>query len=279
MLDTILSKRFHRKRSGVRKIGGIPDLAPPAPFPSAHQNRSAVGVKVALGQRQRLADPQPGAPQHHDQAAEPDPVAILAGGAHDRDDLLHRRRVWRVPQATIAGRAAVMVAGQGRRRAGSARAVQQRHVAPLRRWAKQHPRRQTLGDRDRQPRRRSRRPGRAPGSARHRQPHRGAGDRLHMGKRSCRRATAPRRERSRRPAEPDDRSCGKRSRGIGGASPDQRHRDVANPIAHPEDGYWTKALVGDRGPDHGSRRRAGDRAVSSCGVSRAVRRDLRPPSL
>ena len=25
-------------------------------------------------------------------------------------------------------------------------------------------------------------------------------------------------------------------------------RLVANPIAHPEDGYWTNALVGDRGP-------------------------------
>jgi hypothetical protein len=40
----------------------------------------------------RLADPQPGAPQHDDQAPEPDALAILAGGAHDRDDLLDRGR-------------------------------------------------------------------------------------------------------------------------------------------------------------------------------------------
>jgi hypothetical protein len=60
-------------------------------------------------------DAQTGAPEHDDQRAQPLPVAALAGGAHDRDDLLHLRWVGRVPAAFVARRATGMEARRGRR--------------------------------------------------------------------------------------------------------------------------------------------------------------------
>jgi hypothetical protein len=38
-----------------------------------------------------------GAPEHDDQRAQPPTVAVVAGVAHDGDDLVDRRRVGRVP--------------------------------------------------------------------------------------------------------------------------------------------------------------------------------------
>jgi hypothetical protein len=57
---------------GIEMVPGPtvhPDLAPPAAFPGANEDRAALSVKVGLGQRERFADPQPGAPQHDDHAA------------------------------------------------------------------------------------------------------------------------------------------------------------------------------------------------------------------
>jgi hypothetical protein len=40
------------------------------------QNRAATLITVGLGQRERLVDPQPGAPQHDDQGTQAMPVTI-----------------------------------------------------------------------------------------------------------------------------------------------------------------------------------------------------------
>src|SRR3954454_12713946 len=47
------------------------DLAATAGLAAAHQQRSAARIEVGLGERERLADAQPGAPQHDDQPAQP----------------------------------------------------------------------------------------------------------------------------------------------------------------------------------------------------------------
>jgi hypothetical protein len=49
------------------------DLATLAALATAHEDRAAHAIKVALGKRERFADPQAGAPQHDDQAAHPRP--------------------------------------------------------------------------------------------------------------------------------------------------------------------------------------------------------------
>ncbi|HEY1517509.1 MAG TPA: hypothetical protein VGF91_13895 [Solirubrobacteraceae bacterium] len=46
-----------------------PDLAALAAFPGPDQHSAPVAVKVGLGQGERFADPQPGTPEHDDQAA------------------------------------------------------------------------------------------------------------------------------------------------------------------------------------------------------------------
>jgi len=56
------------------------------------QECTALGVEIGLGERERLADPQPGAPEHHDYTTEPEPVWIVTGGVDDSDDLLDGRR-------------------------------------------------------------------------------------------------------------------------------------------------------------------------------------------
>jgi len=53
-----------------------------------HQDRAAVRIKVALGQRERLAYPKPGAPHDDDQPTQPLAVRAIARDAHDEHDLL-----------------------------------------------------------------------------------------------------------------------------------------------------------------------------------------------
>ena len=48
-------------------------------------------------------DPQPGAPQHNDQAAHPPTVPPVTGLAHDGDDLIDRRWVGRLARPLLAG--------------------------------------------------------------------------------------------------------------------------------------------------------------------------------
>jgi hypothetical protein len=59
------------------------------------QDRAATLIKISFGQRERLLDPQPGAPEHDDQGGEAMAAASVPGLAHDRNDLIDRRRVSR----------------------------------------------------------------------------------------------------------------------------------------------------------------------------------------
>ena len=82
------------------------DLAAAAALAAPHQQRAAARVKVGLGERERLADPQAGAPQHHDQAAQAAAVDAVAGAAHDGHDLLDRGWVGGVAHPLVARRPA-----------------------------------------------------------------------------------------------------------------------------------------------------------------------------
>src|SRR5688500_4321423 len=85
------------------------DLAPAAAaLAAAHKQRSAARGQIGLGERERLADAQPGAPEHDDQAAQPAAVEAVAGAAHDGDDLLDRRWVCGVADPLVARRPAGM---------------------------------------------------------------------------------------------------------------------------------------------------------------------------
>src|SRR5437867_2779250 len=101
-----------------------PDLAPLATFPSPDEHRAASAVKIALLERERLADSQSRAPQQDDQRAKPVTVGTVPDRAHDGDDLLNRRRIGRVLLALIARRAAPVIAGHRRRRASMAGGVE-----------------------------------------------------------------------------------------------------------------------------------------------------------
>ncbi len=54
--------------------------------------RPAARIEVALANRERLLDAQPGAPEHDDQRPQAGAVAIVGSSAHHRDDLLDGRR-------------------------------------------------------------------------------------------------------------------------------------------------------------------------------------------
>ena len=103
------------------------DLATLVPFPCRTSTAPAVGVEVGLVEHKRFADPQPGAPEHYDHAAQPKAVGTVSGSADDGDDLFHGRRFGWVPTTLIAWWNALLEAGGGRGRAAPASAVQQRY--------------------------------------------------------------------------------------------------------------------------------------------------------
>jgi hypothetical protein len=118
------STRAASPRSQLLPTPGVhPDLAAPAALAVAHHQRPARGVQVALAERERFLDAQPAAPEHDDQRAQPEAMAVVAGLAHDRDDLLHGRRVRGVSQRLVARRTPSVIAGHGRRRAPPAGSV------------------------------------------------------------------------------------------------------------------------------------------------------------
>jgi hypothetical protein len=82
------------------------DLAAAVALAAPHQQRAAAWVEVGLGESERLVDAQPGTPEDHDQAAQPNPVRVVTGGAHDGDDLLDLGRIGRIPHALVARRTA-----------------------------------------------------------------------------------------------------------------------------------------------------------------------------
>jgi len=91
------------------------DLASLAALPATDEHCAAGLVQIALLKSERFADPQPGAPQQHDQRPESVAVGAVTDGAHHGDDLLHRRRVGGVLLALVAWWAPSVVAGHGRR--------------------------------------------------------------------------------------------------------------------------------------------------------------------
>jgi hypothetical protein len=78
--------------------------------PVAHEQRPAPRIEVALAQRERLLDTEPGAPEHDDQRPQASAVAIAGSSAHHRDDLLDGRRVGGIQLPLVAGRATGVVA-------------------------------------------------------------------------------------------------------------------------------------------------------------------------
>jgi hypothetical protein len=102
-----------------------PDLAALPALASPDQHGTARAVKIRFGKIQRLADPQPGAPQHHDKGAQPCAVRIVAGGAHDGDDLLDRGRIGRVAEAFVPRDSPSVIAGHRGRRAAMTGSIEQ----------------------------------------------------------------------------------------------------------------------------------------------------------
>jgi hypothetical protein len=89
-----------------------PDLATAITLAVSDEHRPAGRVNIGLDQRQCLGDPQAAAPEHRDHPADAQTVAILAGLAHDRDDLLDPGRVSRVAHPLVMRGAPRQIAGQ-----------------------------------------------------------------------------------------------------------------------------------------------------------------------
>lgn len=103
------------------------DLAAFAAFPATDEDRPTRVIEIGLDQRKSLADPQTGAPQHNDQAPQPQTIGTIPRSTHHRDDLLDGRRVRRVAQPLIPRRMASVKAPKRGRRAAAARAIEQRY--------------------------------------------------------------------------------------------------------------------------------------------------------
>ncbi len=99
-----------------------PHLATAIALAVADEETASPPVEVGLGERERLVDPKARSPQHHDQPAHPPAVTIVSGLPHDRDDLIDRGRIRRIPTPWSAGsgrrndRASLPASAGGRRR-------------------------------------------------------------------------------------------------------------------------------------------------------------------
>ena len=92
-----------------------PDLAAlDRPFRGGPESRRSRRSRSLSAQRERFADPQPGAPQHDDQPPKPDAVGLITSGAHDGDDLLDASA-----GPVDSGALCCEVVGRGGTRAGS----------------------------------------------------------------------------------------------------------------------------------------------------------------
>ncbi len=100
-------------------------LAALAALTLPHEKAPARNVEVAFGEGERLADPESGAPQQHDQGAGPEAVRAVASAAHHRNDLLNAGRIGGVAQALVARWATAVVARQRGGRAATPSGVDQ----------------------------------------------------------------------------------------------------------------------------------------------------------
>jgi hypothetical protein len=96
---------------------------PPLTWPD--DDRAALEVQVALGKRERLADSQPGAPKHDDQATSAEAVGAISGLAHDGDDLLDALRIGGVMPALVPRRPPNVIAGERGGRPTTTSGIQQ----------------------------------------------------------------------------------------------------------------------------------------------------------
>ena len=102
------------------------DLAASSAFAASNEQRAAAVIEIGFGEAEGFLDAEPGAPEDHDQAAQPAAVGAVASGAHDGHDLLHLRRVRRVARALVSWRATGVEPRHGRRRPTSTGAIEQR---------------------------------------------------------------------------------------------------------------------------------------------------------
>src|SRR5450755_2788310 len=70
-----------------------PNLAALAALATADKNRAPGTIEIALLKRERFADPQPSAPEQHDQRPQPVAIGAVTDTTHHCDDLLDGRRV------------------------------------------------------------------------------------------------------------------------------------------------------------------------------------------
>jgi hypothetical protein len=98
------------------------------PLAVTDEATAARAVEVALGQRERLADPQAGPPEDDHEGAGPQAVRRVARGAHDGDDLFDLRRIGRIPKSLVPRRSTAMEAGHGGGRAASAGCVEKSRI-------------------------------------------------------------------------------------------------------------------------------------------------------
>jgi hypothetical protein len=103
-----------------------PDLAALAALSAPHEYRAAARLEVELGQIERLLDAQPGAPEHHDQAAGAVAVESVAAATHHLNDLLGPRRVGRIPATLTARPSPSEIAGHGGRGSAATERIQRR---------------------------------------------------------------------------------------------------------------------------------------------------------
>jgi hypothetical protein len=94
----------------------MPNLASATALALADKQRAAARLEVPFVEVERLLDAQPGAPQDHDQPADPIAADAIAGSAHDSNDLLDPRRIGRVAHPLVPRRTAEMELRERRRR-------------------------------------------------------------------------------------------------------------------------------------------------------------------
>jgi hypothetical protein len=120
--------------SGRRSSQGCSSSHPHASIPTSRR-RPPLPRRTRSEPRRRSRSPSvrvsaswirsPASPQDHDQGAEAAAVRMIAGGAHDGDDLLHLGRIGRLPQSPVARRTSGVESRHRRWRATPAGAVEQ----------------------------------------------------------------------------------------------------------------------------------------------------------
>src|SRR5204862_4481170 len=100
------------------------DLAPSAALAATYEYRPTTAVEIALGERQRLADPESRPPEDDHEAPQAQPVPSTARGAHDSNNLIDARRIRGIAQAFVPRWPAAVIAGQGCWRTATTSSVQ-----------------------------------------------------------------------------------------------------------------------------------------------------------